>query len=91
MAHEPDDPLAHEPLKQVCADFIVASIVIRVGFAHIVKERRGPQIRVLRVAPRHIEGLERVIKRIPFRVVAQVLVHSIERTQEVEQFRVKHS
>jgi hypothetical protein len=53
-----------------------------------VEERGRPERAIVAVAAREIEGLERVVERIPFGMPAGILLHAVEREQELEEILV---
>ena len=63
MTHEPDDALAHESFQLIGAELVVAFAVgIVDGLAHVVQERRGPELAVVGGGSCEVEHLEGVVE-----------------------------
>ena len=65
MTHEPHDALAHETFQQIRAELGV-SFGVRVvdGLAHVVQERRSPELAVVGGGSGEVEHLEGVVEGI---------------------------
>ena len=86
VAHEPHDPGAEEPVEEIRAHLVV--VRPRVGLADIVEQRRRQQHRILGLAERQAEHLERVEEGVSLGVVAGVLLDTIQVKQEGQEIIV---
>lgn len=68
MANEPDDPIAHQPVEEVGAHFVVVPEISRT-LAHVVKECRGPELGIGRSAAGVIEDLQGVEEGVALRMI----------------------
>jgi hypothetical protein len=80
MPHEPDDAWADEAFEQIRPGLVVPVGVV--GLSHVVEEGGGPHDRIVRLASRDVEDLERVKEGVAFRMVARGLLDAIEGQQQ---------
>ncbi len=69
VSHEEHDAIAHEPFEEVRAELVVAGVVVRVGLANVVEERRTPEVVLVGLSAGVLEDLERMEEGVAFGMI----------------------